>query len=80
MALGKPIIVSKGTGIDKIVDNENIGYSILYDAKIFIETIRKIAGNNDLQKKISNNGLKLYNEKYSWKKMENILIKEYKLL
>ena len=79
MALGKPIIVCKNTGIDELVKNENIGISISYDAKKFIEVIENLAENKELQKQWSDNAKKLYNEKYSWKQMEKKLIEEYSL-
>lgn len=79
MALGKPIIVCKNTGIDELVKNENIGISISYDAKKFIEVIENLAENKELQKQWSDNAKKLYNEKYSWEQMEKKLIEEYSL-
>lgn len=77
MALGKPIIVCKNTGIDELVKNENIGISISYDAKKFIEVIENLSENKELQKKLSDNAKRLYNEKYSWEQMEKRLIEEY---
>ena len=77
MVLGKPIIVCKNTGIDELVKNENIGISISYDAKKFIEVIENLSENKELQKKLSDNAKRLYNEKYSWKQMEKRLIEEY---
>lgn len=79
MALGKPIIVCKNTGIDELVKNENIGISISYDAKKFIEVIENLSENKELQKKLSDNAKRLYNEKYSWGQMEKKLIEEYSL-
>lgn len=79
MALGKPIIVCKNTGIDELVKNENIGISISYDAKKFIEVIEQLSGNKKMQKRLSDNAKRLYNEKYSWKQMEKRLIEKYKL-
>ena len=77
MALGKPIIVCENTGIDELVKNDNIGISISYDAKKFIEVIENLSENKKLQKKLSDNDKRLYNEKYSWKQMEKRLIEEY---
>ena len=77
MALGKPIIVCENTGIDELVKNDNIGISISYDAKKFIEVIENLSENKKLQKKLSDNAKRLYNEKYSWKQMEKRLIEEY---
>lgn len=78
MALGKPIIVCKNTGIDKLVNNENIGLSILYSEKEFMESVEKLYNNKNSQKQLSYNAKKLYNEKYSWEQMEKRLVEEYR--
>lgn len=72
MGLGKPIIVCKNTGVDELVENEKIGYSINYDAKDFIKTIKKITVND--YKEMSLKTQLIYNEKYSWIKMEKELM------
>lgn len=64
MALNLPIIVCKGTGIDEMVENEKIGYTINYDASDFIKTAQKI-NKNDFK-----NNNKVFLEKYSWQIME----------
>lgn len=80
MALGKPIIVCKGTGIDKIVEKEVIGCSISYDAKEFINCIEKLKETDALKKQFSANSQKIYCEKYSWEQMEKILTQQYDFL
>ena len=80
MALGKPIIVCKNTGIDKIVDNNNIGFTIDYDAKEFINVINRLMCNLNLQEELSKNAKKLYTKKYEWSQMENKLLEEYEKL
>ena len=80
MALGKPIIVCKGTGIDKIVEEENIGYSISYDSKEFIKFAYKIKENINIKNILEANAKNIYNKKYSWDKMSKKLLEEYKIL
>jgi glycosyltransferase involved in cell wall biosynthesis len=76
MALSKPIIVAEGTGIDKIVKKEDMGYVINYEEDDFINIINNILLNNkDLLNKSKNSG-KAY-EKYSWFEMKNRIIKLY---
>ena len=80
MALGKPIIVCENTGVDKFVNNNKIGYSIPYNVKEFIKYIKYIERDREIKSNLGNYGKDLYDKKYSWKKMIDILIKEYKLL
>lgn len=72
MALGKPIIVCKGTGIDELVIKEKIGYSINYDAKEFVNVLNKVTLSE--YKAMSEKTQMLYREKYMWEKMEDELI------
>ena len=73
MALGKPIIVCKDTGVDEIVKKENIGFVIDYNADDFIKIIKEITDKNyDL---ISKKGIELYKNKYSWDSMEKEILK-----
>lgn len=73
MALGKPIIVCKDTGVDEMVEKEEIGFSIDYNASEFINTIKQIDSKKyDLIKEKS---VQLYKNKYSWETMEKELLK-----
>ena len=77
MALGKPIIVCKNTGLDKLVTNNNIGVAIGYDANEFFEVLND---HNNKKKDSMSNPIylkKLYKERYSWEIMEKILIDSY---
>ena len=77
MALGKPIIVCKNTGIDELVIKNNTGYAIDYNAEEFVEILNKYKKDRKLLKKISDNAKKMYKEKYSWNLMEKKLISAY---
>ena len=68
MALGKPIVVCKNTGVDQLVQNEHIGYVINYDAKDFFNCIEKISAGE--YENISKVGKYLYCEKYKWDVMK----------
>ena len=63
MALGKPIIVCKNTGIDELVIKNNTGYAIDYNAEEFVEILNKYKKDRKLLKKISDNAKKMYKEK-----------------
>lgn len=80
LALGKPIIVCKGTGIDRIVEKYDIGVVIDYDVKQFYDAVRKLKNDPDYCKDMGKRARKLYEEKYSWAIMEGILINAYKEL
>ena len=77
LALGKPVIVCKGTGIDKIVENNNIGICIDYDAEQFYGALRKLITSPDERREMGIRARKLYDEKYSWEKMKKILTEFY---
>lgn len=77
MALGKPIIVCKDTGIDKLVTENNTGCAIEYNAKAFIQGIELLVSDGENLGKIKLNAQKLYKEQYNWKTMEEQLLKIY---
>jgi len=78
MALKKPIIVSRGTGIDKVVEEENIGIVIDYDAKSFFAAVQYLKNNSGKCIEMGKNGRILYDKKYSWEIMEKKLLSIYK--
>lgn len=80
MILGKPIIVAKGTGIDVIVDSNNLGISIEYTKKDF-EKAAKILAEEVKKSSLTNNKSKeLFKKNYSWDIMSNRLLDLYKQL
>lgn len=66
MALGKPIIVCKKTGVDEMVENEKIGYSISYSAEEFIKKTNEI----DINSYVNSNIQEKFKKEYSWNVME----------
>ena len=77
MALEKPVIVCKNTGVDKMVISEDIGRVIDYDAKDFVKKIDEIFKDYKTVNRIVSNERKLYKNKYSWEIMEKKLISVY---
>lgn len=77
LALGKPVIVCKGTGIDKIVSDNNIGVVIDYDAAQFYSAVRRLASNPQLCEEMGKRARKLYDEKYNWGIMSKRLLEIY---
>lgn len=68
MALGKPVIVCKKTGVDEIVDSNKLGVTIGYSAIDFLKAL------NELKNKNFSYSTQLYNKKYSWEIMKEKLL------
>jgi glycosyltransferase involved in cell wall biosynthesis len=69
MMLGKPIIVAKGTGIDKLIENEKIGFAINYSEKEFKDILEYILENKHVLLQIQKRSKKVF-KKYSWSNMK----------
>ncbi|MCG8540743.1 MAG: glycosyltransferase family 4 protein [Clostridia bacterium] len=80
LMLGKPLIVAKNTGIDEIVEAENIGEVITYSNLGFINGLKKLSNRYCEWDEISKRTRKLYEKKYNWNEMERRLINIYKNL
>lgn len=78
LALGKPVIVCAGTGIDKIVNSLQCGEIIDYNADSFYKAVEKIK-----ESKIADNRYnedaerKKYETEYSWSIMEKRIVEMY---
>jgi len=81
MCYSKPVIVSDGSSMTKIVKNENCGIIVHYGN---IEEIRvailKLKNNPLLCKTLGENGKNVYEKKYSWKQMEKRLLNVYNMI
>lgn len=75
--LGKPCIVVKGTSIDLLVSEKNIGYVISYDSNDLINTLSQIDKNELVIKGL--NAKTLY-KVYSWENTKTRLVSHYKKL
>lgn len=69
MMLGLPIIVANGTGINKLVEDKQIGFSVKYAEKEFTEKINYLISNKDLLSQFKKNSRNAY-DTYSWQKMK----------
>ena len=77
LALGKPIIVCKGTGIDQIVEEYKIGFSINYSAKELYDSVIWLKKHEEERTEMGRRARMLYEQKYSWRIMKKILIDAY---
>lgn len=80
LALGKPVIVCKGTGIDNIVETNGIGKVIEYDANQFYDAVRQLLSNKDEMKRMGEKAREIYCREYKWSCMRDKLLQEYECL
>lgn len=77
LALSKPVIVCRGTGIDQIVEGNQIGMVIDYSAEEFYAALRYLKENPELCMEMGSRGRMLYEQNYRWSVMKEKLIKAY---
>ena len=77
LALGKPVIVCKGTGIDRLVEEHNIGIVINYDENEFYNAVRFLKNNPKICMEMGKRARNLYETQYNWKMMEQVLLNAY---
>lgn len=77
LALGKPIIVCRGTGIDRIVQEKCLGIVIDYSANAFYRALRELLNSPEEMSAMGRRGRQLYETKYKWSIMKQSLLKEY---
>ncbi len=80
MALSKPVIVCKGSGIDRIVKDQGIGIVIDYNAAEFYHELRWLKDHPEDCKDMGRRGRALYDSKYAWSLMKERLTEEYRQL
>jgi glycosyltransferase involved in cell wall biosynthesis len=78
MASGKPIIVTKGTLHQKIVEEVGSGIAIEYvDKKAMFEAFKLLASDNEIYSQMSQKGQKAAKHKYNWNEMAKRLLDLY---
>ena len=77
LALAKPIIVCRGTGLDVVVNEKQIGFVIDYSADQFYKVIDYAVKHQDECIEMGNRARALYESSYRWSKMEKLLLKSY---
>ena len=80
LALGKPVIVCRGTGIDQIVENNRIGTVIDYRAEQFYEAIRYYKEHPEECDRIRTAARELYEQRYQWRVVRETLLEAYRAL
>ena len=80
LALGKPVIVCRGTGIDQIVERNQVGRVIEYRADQFYEAVRYFKAHPEECAQIRLRARALYENTYHWQIMKARLVNAYKEL
>ena len=77
LSLAKPVIVCRGTGIDRIVEENNIGIVIDYSSKQFYDALSKLCCDDALCSEMGKRARRIYEEKFSWDIMKARLLNLY---
>jgi glycosyltransferase involved in cell wall biosynthesis len=81
MMCGKPIVMSEGNSMANIVREENCGLVVPYgDVAAIKEAILKLKNDSQLRQTLGQNGRRAYENRYSWKIMEQRLLDSYQQL
>lgn len=77
LMLGKPLIMVKGTGMSEFVKNYKIGQVISYNTTDLANAIENLRNNKEEWDNISLKMKEIYDENFSWRKMECRLVELY---
>jgi len=78
MMLGKPIVVARGTGMDRIVASEGCGIVVPYGERTSLEqALMKLANQPDLRETLGSAARQAYEEKYSWHHQKSTVLEFY---
>jgi glycosyltransferase involved in cell wall biosynthesis len=81
MMLGKPVIVARGSNIDRIVEAEKCGLVIPYgDVQKLEEALLYLQSNPSIRQEYGRKAREAYENTYAWKKMADRLLALYQSL
>lgn len=80
LMLGKPIIMVRGTGMAKEVENNDIGVLIDYSEESFADGLKNLIERKSEWNEMGEKMKKLYEEKYNWSIMKRRLTDAYNCL
>jgi glycosyltransferase involved in cell wall biosynthesis len=80
LALGKPVIVCRGTGIDEVVERNQIGIVIDYDADQFYDALIVLCQDYGKRNDMGKRARQLYEKQYNWNIMKHRLVETYNSL
>lgn len=77
LALGKPMIMAKGTGMSSVVEEYGIGETIEYTVESLEQAIKRLIDKKESWSVIGKKEQELYEIVYSWREMERRINKLY---
>ena len=77
LALGKPMVMAKGTGMSSVVEENDLGETIEYNVESFEKAIDRLIDRKSEWPAIGKREQELYKSKYSWTEMEKRIHKLY---
>ena len=78
MAVGRPMVTTRGLDIAKRVEGAGCGIVIPYSRPAFIEAVLKAAADPKALADMGRKGLELYQKDYSWNKARDALLTAYR--
>lgn len=80
LMLGKPVLMTRGTGMSNVVEQNNLGELIEFSEEGFERGLDRLISRKEEWPEISNRMRTIYNEKYSWEEMKRRLVELYSQL
>ena len=80
MAVGRPMVTTKGLDIAKKVEDAGCGIVIPYSRSAFVEAVLKVAADARTLTGMGRKGRELYDKEYPWTRSKDELLKVYQSL
>jgi glycosyltransferase involved in cell wall biosynthesis len=81
MMLGIPVIVARGTNMDEIIAKADCGLIVEYGNLVDLENaLSRLCRETHLRRTLGENGRTAYENTYSWRMMQNRLIRLYEMV
>ena len=80
LAVGRPMVTTKGLNIAKKVEDAGCGIVIPYSRSAFVEAVLKVAPDPRALTGMGRKGRELYDKEYSWTRSKDELLKVYQAL
>lgn len=80
LALGKPLIMARNTGMASVVEKEGLGEVIEYNEESLNNAIDRLLHKKFQQNEVAKKAKRLYCNNYSWKKMETVIQELYSVI
>jgi glycosyltransferase involved in cell wall biosynthesis len=80
LAVGRPMVTTKGLNIAKKVEDAGCGVVIPYSRSAFVEAVLKVAADPRTLTSMGRKGRELYDKEYSWTLSKGELLKVYQAL